>query len=421
MISGEENELLTRVGPGTPSGELFRRYWLPVGLSGRIKEGQLFPIRILAEDLVLFRDKKGRPGLIGSRCSHRGTDLSWGCVIDGGVRCIYHGWVFDVEGHCLDQPAEPKPFKEKVRHLAYPCQELGGLIFAYLGPPDKKPVLPRYDFLVRTDGLRVAYDAGMVHCNWLQRAENTMDPGHTSVLHGPAFDPLYAANLEQQLFDFQETEFGCRYIAVREGRNPGTKFVRSAGVHLPCIRMDSHLYLELPDSEPIVVHSVPNLDGAWRVPLDDTSLRDFGVTFYPLTGGASLDDLRRKIKGRGYASEDINTEDEKWIYDPKINRAKSVRWQDTVALVGQGKIADRTTEYLGSADRGILMLRRLWLDQIEAMRQGRDPKGIIREASDGEVIETKDLGNALVHCQGRSAEDILQLALENTRRPIHPI
>src|SRR6202040_977936 len=121
------------------------------------------------------------------------------------------------------------------------------------------------------------------------------------------------------------------------------------------------------------------------------------------------------------ASDDINTEDERWIYDPKINRAKSVRWQDTVALVGQGKIADRTTEYLGSADRGILMLRKLWLEQIEAVRQGRDPKGIIRKTSGEEIIETKDLGNALVHSKSRSAEEVLQLALENTGTSIHAI
>jgi len=121
MLSREENELLTRVGPGTPSGELFRRYWLPVELSERLKEKQLMAVRILGEDLILFRDEQGRPGLIGASCSHRGTDLKWGCVINGGVRCIYHGWTFDINGKCVDQPAEPKPFKDKVQHLAYPC------------------------------------------------------------------------------------------------------------------------------------------------------------------------------------------------------------------------------------------------------------------------------------------------------------
>jgi 5,5'-dehydrodivanillate O-demethylase len=413
MVSREENELLTQVGPGTPSGEVFRRYWLPVEVSEKLKEKQLLPVRMLSEDLILFRDERGRAGLIGASCSHRGTDLRWGCVVNGGVRCIYHGWTFDIHGQCIDQPAEPKPFKEKVQHPAYPCEELGGLIFAYMGPPEKKPLLPQYDFLVRTDGVRVAYDAGYLHCNWLQRAENTMDPGHTSVLHGPAFDPLYSSKLEHQTYEFEETELGCRYIAIRDGRTEGTKFVRSAGLYLPCIRMDSHLYMPLPDSEPIVVHAIPNLDGAWRVPVDDYTIRDLGVTFYPLKEGESEEELRQKIKGRGYAVDDVNTTDENWIYDPKINKAKSVRWQDTVALIGQGKIADRSKEHLGSADRGVVLFRKIWMEQITAVKKGRDPKGIIRDPANNQLIETQGLGNALARSNGRSTEDVLHSVMRN--------
>ena len=412
MLSQEENELLTRVGPGTPSGELFRRYWLPIELSEQLKKNELTAVRILGEDLILFRDEQGRAGLIGASCSHRGTDLKWGCVVNGGVRCIYHGWTFDINGKCVDQPAEPKSFKDKVQHLAYPCEELSGLIFIYMGPPDKKPLLPRYDFLVRTDGLRIAYDAGYLHCNWLQRAENTVDPGHTSILHGPAFDPLYSNRLEQQAYEFVETEFGCRYIAARDGRAEGTKFVRSAGLYMPCIRMDSHLYMPLPESEPTVVHAIPSLDGAWRVPVDDYSLRDLGVTFYPLEAGVSEDEFRKKIKGRGYGVE-IDTKNENWIHDPNINRAKSVRWQDTVALGGQGKIVDRTKEQLGSADRGILLFRKIWFEQIRAIKEGRDPKGIIRDPATNEYIETQGFGNALVRSNGLSSEDVLRSIISN--------
>src|SRR5437868_6882132 len=149
MLTQEQNDLLTQTGPGTPGGDLLRRYWQPVALSEELPQGGApVPLKVLSEELVLFRDDRGRPGLIGLHCSHRGADLSYGRIEDGGLRCIYHGWLYDLNGHCLEQPGEPagSTFHERIRHTAYPCHEQAGAIFAYLGP-GAPPEFPAYEFL----------------------------------------------------------------------------------------------------------------------------------------------------------------------------------------------------------------------------------------------------------------------------------
>src|SRR5437868_193810 len=157
VLTREENERLTRVGPGTPGGELFRRYWQPAALSEELPPGGApVPLRLLGEDLVLYRDGDGRPGLLGIHCAHRGADLSYGRLEDGGLRCIYHGWLYDRAGRCLEQPGEPEgsTFHERIRHLAYPARELGGVVFAYMGPGEP-PELPKYEFLTAPEEYRI--------------------------------------------------------------------------------------------------------------------------------------------------------------------------------------------------------------------------------------------------------------------------
>src|SRR5712692_277550 len=156
MLSAADNELVTRIGPGTPGGEMMRRYWQPAALAEELPIGGApLPIRLLGEDLVLFRNGQGEPGLLGIHCSHRGADLSYGRLEDGGLRCIYHGWLYDVHGRCLEQPGEPwgSTFHERIRQTAYPCIERAGIIFAYMGPGDP-PLLPEYDFLSISDEYR---------------------------------------------------------------------------------------------------------------------------------------------------------------------------------------------------------------------------------------------------------------------------
>src|SRR5439155_17557910 len=173
---------LTQTDAGTLMGDLMRRYWQPVGISEELPlGGEPRQIRIMGEDLILFRDDQGLPGLLALHCSHRGTALAYGRVEDGGIRCPFHGWVYDIHGRCLEQPAEPEGsrFKDKMRHPAYPCQELGGLIFAYLGPPEVMPLLPRYEVLVREDGTRKA-DCYQINSNYLQNVEGALDIAYFS-------------------------------------------------------------------------------------------------------------------------------------------------------------------------------------------------------------------------------------------------
>jgi len=211
MLTKELNEQLLHVGPGTPGGEYLRRYWWPIGLSKDVQPGgQPQPVRVMGEDLVLFRDDECRPGLLGVHCPHRLVSLAYGRAEDGGLRCPMHGWLYDVNGRCLEQPAEPEAtFKDRIRQTAYPCQELGGLIFTYMGPQEKMPLLPHYEALVRTDGTRQAtwYPIGG---NYVQHVEGALDTVHGAYLHNGAWskEKHVLAQLPLPKISFLETEYG---------------------------------------------------------------------------------------------------------------------------------------------------------------------------------------------------------------------
>ena len=185
MLTAEENEMLTRVGPGTPAGELLRRYWHPVAIAADLTpDSPTKFVRILSEDLVLFQTTKGEVGLLHDRCSHRGASLSYGRVEERGIACAYHGWLYDTKGNCLETPAEPAEsnFCRTVKHKAYPVQKLAGLYWAYLGP-EPAPVIPKYDVWARTDGWHWLRALPQLDCNWLQAMENSVDTAHLHILH----------------------------------------------------------------------------------------------------------------------------------------------------------------------------------------------------------------------------------------------
>src|SRR6266511_1029272 len=187
MLRIEENERLTRVGPGTPMGALLRRYWHPVAATVELDEHPVRPVKILGESLVLFRDRQGRLGLIDDTCPHRRVSFLYGVPEEEGLRCCYHGWMFDRTGRCLEMPAEApdSTFPRKVKIPGYPVQEMGGLIFAYLGP-EPAPLLPRWDLFVWPNAVR-QIGLNTLNCNWLQCQENTGDPTHSVYLHGHLF------------------------------------------------------------------------------------------------------------------------------------------------------------------------------------------------------------------------------------------
>src|SRR5438093_4183443 len=185
MLTREENDFLTRVGPGTPAGDLFRRYWLPFAVANELTdENPTKFVRLLGEDLVLFKDKSGNAGLIADHCVHRGASLLYGRVEERGIACAYHGWLYDTKGNCVETPAEPadSKFYLTVRIKAYPVQKFVGLYWAYLGP-DPAPVIPKFDVWVSQDGVRKVDVYPRLDCNWFQAMENSVDPAHLQILH----------------------------------------------------------------------------------------------------------------------------------------------------------------------------------------------------------------------------------------------
>ncbi len=283
MLSQEENDLLTRTGPGTPGGALLRRYWQPVALAEELPaNGAPLPVRIMSEDLVLFRDDQGQLGLIGLHCSHRRADLSYGRVENGGLRCLYHGWLYDRHGKCLEQPCEPpeKRFCEKVHHPAYPCHEQAGIIFAYMGPGEA-PLFPAYEPFLAPSG-HVLVTKIFHECNYFQANEGNLDPSHVSYLHRQANVPqnlkrpvegsdgklplaLYEADMAPEI-DVEETDYGVRIFSTRDTDN-GRTFFRVTNFVLP---------------NKATIPGPMSGDGYnlyWHVPIDDTHHWRYDIVF----------------------------------------------------------------------------------------------------------------------------------------------
>ena len=357
MLSKEENELLTRVGPSTPAGEMLRRYWWPVAFSEEVKtKGAPVKITLLAEDFVLFRDGAENLGLVALHCSHRGTSLEFGRVEEMGIRCCYHGWLYDVRGNCLEQPAEAgdSTFKERIKHPAYHAEDAGGLIFAYIGP-EPTPLLPKYDLLVRDDGCRVV-GGGEEFCNWLQRAENSADGAHSIALHAAGYPNMA---MKRPTMKWEPTPFGIKETTWIEGVSKPriTHFLFPSHVRHSAARIDEQ----------------PRQVVRFRVPKDDYTTNTYYIDFYPHKDGKPTQPVPLRVKGfRKSVPGVYDRVQDGWWNLPN-------REQDRVAQESQGVIADRTKEHLATSDQGILMLRKMIRDSIEAVQQGKDPIGVIRD------------------------------------------
>lgn len=358
-VTRDENDRLTRVSPGTAAGALLRRYWWPVGFTQELApRSRPVPVRLLAEDLVLFRDGQGHLGLLGIHCSHRGASLAFGRVEDAGVRCPYHGWLYDSTGRCLDQPAEPEEstFKDRIRHPAYRVQELGGLVFAYLGP-EPAPLLPRYDLLCVEGGERVV-GADEEHCNWLQRAENGMDEHHLAVLHASVYPDTA---LKRAQVDWHRTWYGSRTTVDIPG-----VYAEPRVTHF---LFPSHSRITLAR-----VGTEPSHNLRLRVPTDDTTTTTFWVNVYPgRSPGLRTVGHERSVAG---VYERV---DDGWWGLPSHE-------QDRAVQESQGPIADRSQEHLGSSDAGVILFRRMLDESLRAVAEGRDPVGVVRDPSENEII-----------------------------------
>jgi phthalate 4,5-dioxygenase len=381
MLSSEENKIITQTGPRTPGGELFRRYWQPVALSEELESGAPITIELLGERLVLFRDEEGRVGLLELHCSHRSADLSLGRVEDGGLRCLYHGWLYDVRGRCLDQPAEPEgsAFKEKIRHKAYPCQEVAGIVFGYLGP-EPTPELPLYEPLMVPESHRYAYKV-FHECNWLQAHEGEIDPTHLSFLHRRKQQPSWrqreikgSAGIPANTFfakdaapklELETTDFGVRIVSLRKAD-------------------ETRLYLRVSNGILPNVSTISSGIGGdgydinWHVPIDDERHWKYVVTFRrtPLEAidWKNITERNKEIDAR-YAL--VRNPRNKYLQDREsmkngnfsgmglINLA-----QDAAMVQGQGAIQDRTREHLGNGDKAIIAFRRVLLEKVQQLQSG---------------------------------------------------
>ena len=368
---------LVEVGPGTRGGELLRRYWHPFA---RSEEATDLPkdIRLLGEDLVLFRDLDGRPGLVVPRCCHRGTTLFYGKVEAAGIRCCYHGWLFDVEGQCLDQPCEPDRGRNRTsyRQPWFPVHEYNGLIFAYLGPPEKKPVFPRYDIfegLTDEDDIVIvdhfAFGGPVVApCNWFQTHENSMDPYHIFILHNSISGPQFHPDLQSwPEIDWHVTDLGIKATADRD-LSDGRHLHRVTEVRFPTIRV-------IPT--PTLAYTGRTNNLSWAVPIDDGHTKVYAMV--------------RKPKGQPAQGLPVYNGTRTWfdLTDEEHQRYPG----DYEAQVGQGAITAHSDEHLSSTDRGVSMVRRMWKQQLDVMDAGGDPLGVIFDES--QAVVRVEAGNYL--------------------------
>ncbi|MPZ15754.1 MAG: Rieske 2Fe-2S domain-containing protein [Chloroflexi bacterium] len=413
MLSKEENDLLTRVGPGTPCGELMRRYWQPAALSEELPPGgPPLSVRLLGEDLVLYRDAAGRPGLLGIHCAHRGADLSYGRLEDGGIRCIYHGWLYDIHGNCLEQPGEPamrwrqsgsrnsihSPTSDahaeaastshaRIHQRAYPCREAGGMVLAYLGSGDP-PLLPKYEFLTLPEEHVYAVKL-FSSCNYLQGNEGNIDLLHVSFLHhserdvqelgadGPTPDGKgLRDNLRTlsgrgaapfiETCEAQLTDVGLRICKVRD-IGPEENYIRVATFILPNLT------------------AVPGGQTNWHVPIDDTHHWKYTIIF---NRQRPLD--KERVSRRHTMTADytpIANRENRYLQDRESMKYVSYsgispsyfQQQDLCATEGAGRIQDRTQEHLVATDAPIVAARRILASAIKEVQNGRDPPHVVRE------------------------------------------
>ena len=369
MLSHEENELLTRVGPGTPSGELLRRYWHPIAVAKELTaEHPTKFVRILGEDLVIFRATTGRLGLVDDRCAHRGASLSYGRVEERGIACAYHGWLYDFDGNCLECPAEPagSNFHRTVKQKAYPVREYLNLVWAYMGP-EPAPVMTPYDTLFRRDGHRTIVVHPQLDCNWLQAMENSVDPAHLQILH----QEFYGRGVRQPVNttrgytdDVASVEFSLTEHGIMKQRT------YSNGV------TDEHPLLF-----PTILRQGPSTQ--IRTPVDDEHTLHIHVLFIPTEGGVeSADAFDPPVK----YTEPYKEPPDKLHPEARFT-LKHIIPQDHMAWETQGPIADRTRERLATSDRGVTMLRELLKRELAKLERGEDPIGVCRDA-DHPIIDT---------------------------------
>ena len=393
MLTQEQNDRLARVGPGTPGGELLRRYWVPFLPSAKLDEDPVQPVRVLGEDLTCYRDKSGKVGLIGRRCLHRSVDLRWGIPDERGLRCPYHGWLYNREGVCVEAPMEARPdmFSDgRVSLPAYPVQEMGGLLFAYMGP-DPAPLLPPWDLFVWPNAVR---QMGVVklNANWLQCQENTGDPTHGVWLHGFLFKYVLEKagdhdRLARMTKTFMDQGVGIKdlYVHATEyGMEKGVIFSKELGAKED--KKSRHSTVIFPFYTEQNAAGAPWSEFQIRVPIDDEHTYHISYNCYAAPAGVEAPKQDKVPYYEVPLFEETGRLDEegkpvrKPILDCILN-------QDFIGWWSQGGLVDRSAENLGRTDIPVVFLRRQLEEQIRIVEDGGDPMNVFRDPGEmGDIL-----------------------------------
>jgi phenylpropionate dioxygenase-like ring-hydroxylating dioxygenase large terminal subunit len=402
MLSREQNDLITRTGAGTPAGGLMRCYWQPAALVDELVGNRpIKPVKLCGESLVLFRDEAGRYGLIERACPHRGTDLAYGRLEDGGLRCAFHGWLFDVSGQCLETPAEPDGSKlcTNIKQKAYPVVERSGILFAYLGP-GAPPQFPHFDCFIAPETHTFAFK-GMIDCNWLQSLEVGIDPAHTSFLHrffhdgdpsqsyGRMFrDTTIGADMPmtrimrefpRPRIEVEPAEFGLRIVTLRE-MNAEYTHVRVTNLLFPNA-------FHIPMSKEMTITQ-------WHVPIDDVKHYWYAI-FTSFGQPVNKDEMRRQrlelyelpdYVPRKNKSNDYGFDPHEQERETFTGMGADINVHDQWACESMGAIADRTREHLGQSDKAISAYRRMLRQAIDEAGKGGRPPMVLDAAAAARLI-----------------------------------
>ena len=388
MLSTADNDLITRVGPGTPMGDVMRRYWMPIMLDWELPGPDCDPVRvrILGENLVAFKDTQGRIGLLADECPHRRVSMYFGRNEDGGLRCVYHGWKFDVTGQCVEQPNEPESsrFEAKVKTPAYQTVVRGNVIWAFLGPKDQTPPLPDFDWTAVPDDHRGVTKIRQ-ECNYVQALEGGIDTSHSSFLHNNNMSDktLLRSRSTAPMLGVTTTDYGYTYSSTRHLSAEEGDFVRTYHYVMPFHQLRAS---QVGRSGEYVM---PKVAGHCWVPIDDENTMVFNWTY--TWGDEPLSEDDQALRGTGnelYVDIDVEnqfrsfrTRANDYLLDRDIQRTESfsgisgVNTQDRALQETMGIIADRSKERLGTSDRAIIMMRKLLIEAAKVVGDGGKPRG----------------------------------------------
>jgi phthalate 4,5-dioxygenase len=389
MLSKEDNDRITLTAAGTPMGEAFRRYWIPAALSSELPDTDGAPIRVrlLGEDLVAFRDTAGSIGLVSAFCPHRRAPMFFGRNEEAGLRCVYHGWKFDRTGACVDMPSEPPDslFKTKVTIASYPTWEGGGMVWTYMGPPDKQPAPPDYE-LVRVPASHRYVSKTLQHCNYLQGLEGGLDSSHATIMHRDNIGDRSWLGVYESLIprlDVERTDYGFMYTGIRQ--YPTEQWVRAYQYVMPAMQMRGSISGNF--NRPGIP---PKIDGHIWIPADDHNCYVYNWMYSydattPFPEEAAISEETHFGRGPGDLLPDFSLR-QNMSNDYGIDRAQQktysftgipgVNTQDVALQEGMGPIVDRTKEHLGTTDRAIIAMRQLLLEATRAVESGEPLRGV---------------------------------------------